>query len=58
MSGHKWSAAQRAKFIRTMRGRSKSAATERVNPNSHFFRIKNGKPYPVRVKRITLLVLS
>lgn len=55
----KWSSAQRTKFIATMKSRRENhEATTRVNPHSHFYRFKNGKLLPVKVKRMTLLVLA
>jgi hypothetical protein len=58
MPAKKWTKAQRAKFSATMRRRNNPPARVEHEPIGSFFTIRSGKPYPVNVKRITLLVIS
>ena len=58
-TGYKWSPAQRAKFTATMKNKKQNhEATSRVNPGSHFYRFKGGQLLPVKVRRVTLLVIE
>jgi len=59
MRAHKWSPEQRVKFAATMRRkRENSKAVSRVSSHSHFYRFKGGQLLPVKVKRMTLLVIE
>ena len=58
-NGHKWSAQQRAKFIKTMAMKKASGQkTTVIKRHSHFYRLVNGQLFPVKVKKIVAWVIE